>query len=199
MGYVKILGLLAVLVGTLMMSVSAVSATELTSPAGTKFGVGGEIKAESEGAVTLDGSVNVTCQKSIIGGEITNSGGSTSTVSGSIDQLTFTECGNTTVTVINTGSFEFHRIGSNTATVTASGSHTTVLTHSFFLGTTHCIYGLENTDIATLTGSGHSGKTTATLHVHAPIPETPTDGLCGNDAEWTGTYPIPLPDHLIVD
>lgn len=207
MKYAKILGLLAVAAAALMAFVGSASATTLTEGTEkTKVKNGTIIEGKSVGNTVLDGSVNITCEHSTVKGEVTQEGSETTTVKGGISSLTFEKCGTTTITVINGGTLEVHtknKTADNTGTVTSSGAHVTIQTHSFFLGTTHCIYATNNTHIGELTGSDHGPApthTTATLHItSAPIPQTVTDGLCGNDAEWTGTYEITKPDHLYVD
>lgn len=206
MKYVKILGVLAIAAASFMAFAGSASAATLTSPKGVHYT--GTIHAESSGATTLDGTINITCQKSTVHGHVTNPGGThggtTTTVEGNITSLTFTECGNHTVTVVTPGTLTVHSIGGGTGTVTSHGAKVTVLTHSLFLGTRHCIYVTDGTHVGTFTESNHpngtGSHTTATIHIgSAPIEQEATDGLCGNDALWTGTYTVTTPDHLYLD
>lgn len=215
MKYVKMLGLLAVAAAALMAFAGTASATELTNAQGDKLGVGTEIHAESEGATSLTGTITITCQKSTVEGEVTNAGGAGITVSGHVSTLTFTECGNHTVTVKNAGSLEIHtefeetgdpKTSHETAAATGNGTLTstdaevTVLLHSFLLGTVHCIYKTNETDIGTLTGSKNVAGKTATLDINSvSIPRVTTDSACGNHSTWEGSYSVTNPDYLDVD
>lgn len=200
MKYLKTLGLIAAAAAALMGFVGTASAATLTSPVNTVLGVGTVIKATSE-HVELTGSITTTCTHSVLEKRITHQGGDspTKTVTANIEYLDFTNCGPTTITVVNGGSVEVHSIGNNTGTVTSTGLLITKLTHSFFLGTSHCIYKTNNTHLGTLKGTGHSGNTTATLEITAALLQEPTDGLCGSDAEWHADYKVNTPHHLWVD
>lgn len=198
----KLLGLLAVAAAALMAVVGTASATELTSPKGTKLGVGAVVKAESEGGITLDGAVNISCKQAAGEGEITNAGGQTATVNGLPNLVTYQECGNDTVSVISTGSGELHSLGNGTGTLTSSGVEVTVMLHRTVFGfpiTTHCIYVTENTHVGTLKDSSVTGgKATAEIGSSA-IPQVPTDGACGETAELTGNAVVTSPETLYID
>lgn len=198
MRFAKLIMLLAVAALTLMAMAASASATELTSPFGTKLGIGTTIKAESEGWVEFDGSINVTCQKSSIEGEVTSAGGASSTVRGNFTKLSFTECGNHTVTVVKGGSFEVHTEEANLnlrGRLTSSGAEITILTHSIFLGTRHCIITSGFSELGTITFGG-----TATIDVSSfGLFEVETDSLCGAFPDLTGNYKITSPDSLFVD
>jgi len=200
MKYAKMLGLLAIVAAAVMAFAGSASATELTNSAsGTKVAKGDTIHAENESNTVLDGTVNITCKKSTVDGTVSNAGGASATVEGSISSLTFTECGANTVTVSTGGELILHAIGSGNGTLTSSKAKVTVLTHNI-LGTVHCIYTTGATHIGTLTGSNNLGGNTATLHIDsAAIPQESTDFGCGNDAEWTGDYLVDSPMYLSVD
>lgn len=172
--------------------------TTVTSPKGTKLGTGTEIKAESEGAVEFAGTITFSCQKATMEGKISSAGGENATVSAELSKQTFTECGNHTVEVKKPGSLEVHSLENSDGTLTSTGAEITVLTHGIFLGTRHCIYTTEKTDLGTLTGSTTTGNT-ATLDV-GPVAtsQSATDANCGS-AEWGGSYKVTTPDSLYVD
>jgi hypothetical protein len=202
MKYAKMLGLLAVAAAAMMAFAGSASATTLTGSGGTTLGVGTKIHAVNEGTVTLDGGVVITCTESTVEGEVTVAGDATHTAKGTNTTLTFGGC-NHTVTVLTPGTLEVHTEGAtanNNGTLTSSGAKITVITHSFILGTAHCIYETNNTDIGRVTGSGTT-HSTATLDIDsAAIPIVNTDEICGfGTAEWTGSYSVTTPDYLDVD
>jgi hypothetical protein len=200
MKYIKMLGLAAVAAAALMAFVGAstASATQLTGAGGAVLGVGTEIKAENEGKVVLDPPFGaIECSKSSVAGKVTNAGSSSTTVSGGIETLTFTEC-NATVTVLKKGTLEIHTQGAsnnNNGTLTSNGAEVTVQ----FVGT-HCIFTTSNTDLGTVTGSGNT-KSNATLDISATIPRTGgSSGIfCGSTAAWTGAYKVTAPNPLFID
>ncbi|HST68081.1 MAG TPA: hypothetical protein VLI94_00295 [Solirubrobacterales bacterium] len=185
MKYVKMLGLLAVAVTALMAFAGTASAT-VTSPANTKLGKVVATSTNSE----LDGTVDITCAHSEVEAVGVNSSGvaTAGSTTGRVDKLTFTNC-NRTVTVTNRGHIFVHPSG----TVTSTGARVTVQTT--ILGfPVHCIYVTNNTDVGTLT----EGVAPAVMHIgSAPIDQEATSGLCGEDAEWTGTYTVTNPATAI--
>lgn len=197
MKYMKMLGLLVFAAAALTVLTGTASATTLTSPAGTALGVGTEIKAES-GATAFDAIVNSTCQNSTFEGKVTNVGGGTPTqnVSGEISKLTFSECGTTTVTVLNEGgAFDLERIGGGKGTLRWSGLEMTWLTHSLLFGTMHCIYVFQGAHVGTFTGGSPAQHSTNS----APIPIGEEGGFCGATMEWTGVYTFTQPNPLLID
>jgi len=205
MKYAKMLGLLAVAAAALMAFAGSASATTLTitNPPGTKVVAPAHtpIVAHAVGETILDGTVNIKCKKSLVEGETENEGSSSTTVKGPLSKLTFEECGANTVTVVNKGSLEIHTdsaTADGNGTLTSTGAEVTVLTHNI-LGTVHCIYITNETDVGTLDGSTKTGGT-ATLTVDSvPIPRASTDFGCGSTSEWTAHYTITSPDWLDVD
>jgi hypothetical protein len=191
MKYAKMLGLLAVAAAALMAFAGTASATVLTSPSGTTYT--STIKAESEGATSLDGAfTTVTCNKSTVEGKV-ESHGAAVTAGGKISSLTFTEC-NYPTTVKAAGSLEIHGLGSSNGTLTSSGASIEIATS---VGT--CVFTTTNTDVGTLTGSTTTGGN-ATLDIaSAKIPRTGGNFLCGSSGTWTGAYKVTTPATLIVD
>jgi hypothetical protein len=198
MKYVKMLGLLAVAAAALMAFAGSASATEVTSPHGTRYT--GVIKATSEGKTFLTGSfANVECNGSHVEGTITSQG-SAVTASGPVNLLTFTEC-NFPTTVITNGSLIAHTDVPNekgNALLTSKGAE--VLVHTS-VGT--CTFATSNagegTPIGTLTGSTSTGKT-ATFDINSSkIPVIAGGFLCGSSGIWEGSYEVTTPDNLNVD
>ena len=173
------------------------SATELNSISGT-YGTGTTIAASAEGTTVLHPPIgDIECEESKVEGKTTNAGGSSETVKGNIETLTFSKC-NATVTVLKKGTLEVHTRTSEedlNGTLTSSGAEVTVVFVGF-----HCIFSTNSTDLGTVTGSGNTGGN-ATLDIEATIPRTGgSSGIfCGSEAEWTGSYKVSSPSHLDVD
>ncbi|HST69752.1 MAG TPA: hypothetical protein VLI94_08865 [Solirubrobacterales bacterium] len=189
MKYVRTLGLLAVAATALMAFAGTASAT-LTSPPGTKYG--GEIVATSTNT-QLDGTVDITCGHSEIAVQV-----NTGATSGIIRNLTFTNCSRTVTPEYfieipslrrDYGSVSIDSAG------TVRSSWVKVTVQTTILGfPVHCIYKTSITDVGTLT----EGVAPAKMHIgSAPIPQETTSGLCGEDAEWTGTYTVTKPFSAI--
>lgn len=202
MKYMKMFGWLVVVASVLMVFAGIASATELTSPKGTKLEKGAVIEAELEGAVQLDGTIDIQCQKAGGDGEVTNAGGPSDTVTGFAVFGTFSECGKDTVTVLETGTVEIHSLGNGNGTLTSSDAEVTVQVHRTIFGfpiTTHCIYATNHTDIGVVTGTGTTGGKATHDIGSAPIPQIETDGACGESAILTGTLVVTAPEALYVD
>jgi len=229
MKYAKMLGLLAVAAMALMAFASSASATTGTKhiinankeTETVPVAVGDTIHATNVGEAILDGTVNIKCKKSTVSGTVSNAGSATETLSGNISTLTFEECGANTVTVLNKGSLSVHthwkvvidkpgtgeeqktepeccEPADGNGTLTSTGAEVTVLTHNI-LGTVHCEYVTNETDVGTVDGSNNTGKT-ATLTVDStPIPRRSTDFGCGSTSEWTAEYTVSTPDYLAID
>jgi hypothetical protein len=191
MKYAKMLGLLAVAAAAMMAFAATASATTVTAPAGTLYT--STIEASSEGATSLDGTVEVTCQKSTVKGSVASHGAGV-TAKGSISSLTFTECGDDVVQVKNAGSLEVHSIGGGDGTLTSSGAEVTVEADTIF-GDVHCIYTTSNTHIGTVKDGTHATMTIDS----AAIPRTGGSFLCGSSGEWTGAYTVTKPTGLTID
>ena len=198
MKYLKMLGLLAVAAASLMAFAGTASAT-ITNGGGAYDGPLVSSSSNSE----LDGSVDVKCKSSVVEGSVEK--GNTS---GTISNLSFTECGGDTVTPIPiteviSSEPTVHKtyygslaVASN-GTVTSSGAEVTVQLHRSIFGfpiTTHCIYATNNTAVGTLT----EGVNPAVIHLSGTnIPQKPTDSACGESAQWTGTYTVSTPTGAI--
>jgi hypothetical protein len=189
MKYAKMLGLLLIAAAALMAFAGTASA-KLTSASGTEIAAGTVIKAQSEGATSLGGTIKLTCQKSTIEETVSAKGGTSSTVT----SLTFTECGANTVSVSTGGTAAVESSGTSKST----NAEVTALTHNI-LGTVHCIYKTNSTDVGTLTDSSTTGSTARWDIGSAGIPQVATDFGCKDDAVWTGNYKVTTPDFLDVD
>jgi len=199
MKYLKTLGLAALAAMAVMAFVGAgtASATVLENGS-TKLGTGTTIDASLTGSATLtttEGTVLDTCKAGTVKGKITNAGSSTSTVTGAIEELTWTECTEPTVT-LNKGGLEIHHItGTSNGLVTSIPNPDTGAVSEVTINTTifgSCIFTIPNgAGIGTLTGTT-SGF--ATFHINAVA--TRKSGLCPASAIWKGTYlvtePVPL-------
>ena len=193
MKYMKMLGLLAVAAAALMAFAATASATTVTSNGSSYTGT---IEAESEGATTLDGVADITCNNSTVKGSIA-SHGDTVTAEGPIEEekLTFTSC-NQHVTVESEGSLIAHATSNGNGTLTSNGAAVVVVITS--LGLT-CEFTTSNTDIGTLTGSKTTGGH-ATLDIESSaIPRTGGSFFCGSSAKWTGSYTVTAPSSLNLD
>jgi hypothetical protein len=176
------------------------SATTLKSggTAGTNLGKGAVIeaslKAGTSSTLESGGFVEATCTDSTIKGSISNPGGSSATVVGSVStaNLTFTNCIYPT-TVEEGGTLELHNIvGTDNGTLTGKGFRV-----QFHLPSGTCTYGAgEGVDLGRLMGAtdltGH-----ATMEINATIPRV--EGVfCPSDTLWTATYTVTNQTGLIV-
>jgi hypothetical protein len=194
MKYLKILGFAAIAAAALMAFAGTASATELTSPEGTRVKTGSTIHAVAEGHAVLDPPFGkIECNSTVEGTTENETGAS---ITGSISVLNFTNCTNgAVVSVIKKGTLSISSLGNGNGSLTSNGAEVTVE----LLGT-HCIFSTSNTPIGTLTGSKTTGKT-ATLDIEAKIKRTGgrSGAFCGSESQWTGSYEVTKPDPLFVD
>ncbi|HST69751.1 MAG TPA: hypothetical protein VLI94_08860 [Solirubrobacterales bacterium] len=185
MNYLKMLGLVAV------------AATALTAFAGTASAAvtTGLPVAEIEATSTnfgADGTVNITCAHSHFKLTMVENTANHPHKAGStfatVTTWVWVSCSRT-MTTTATGTMSIASDG----TVRSIGARFTVQTT--ILGfPVHCIYKTENTVVGKLT----EGVAPAKMHIgSAPIPQEATSGLCGEDAEWTGTYTVTSPTTAI--
>jgi hypothetical protein len=206
MKYVKMLSLAAMAATALMAFVgaSSASATVLTDKNGAVLPAGTVITStlEEPPAVLTGGFKNIECNKSSVGGKITNAGSATETVKGTIETLTFEEC-NCEVVVVSKGTLEVHTenngtVNNGNGTLTSSGAKVTVNCSTIF-GNVHCIYTTNNTHLGTLTGSKNLNGKTATMDITAKIPQEETNFLCAEESVWHAKYVVTNPDYVDVD
>jgi hypothetical protein len=187
--------LLATAIASLWLASVSASASVLATAGGEVFT--GTIKAESEGFVTLDGSLVVSCKSTLEAA--VESHGSEVPVEGKLSSLSFSECANNrTVTVLEPGSLELAATSEGNGTVKSSGTEITVLAHLPFSITTHCIFYTEETDLGAFTGSVTT-LDAATIDIEqSPIARKSTDFGCGSTSELTGSYSVTSPSALVV-
>jgi hypothetical protein len=200
MKYLKMLGLAVVAIAALSaFAAGSASATELCSKnespcgAGNKYGVGTEIKSSLKAGkiATLTGTFAVECEESAIEGKVENEGGAAATVSGKISKMTFTKCGNCTVTVNKNPTLEAHSTGGGNGSITAIGFEVSITC----LGVT-CKYG-GNIEANVTAAGGNPAVITATK---AAIPVTGGAGefFCGKKGEWDAEYEVTTPKPMFV-
>jgi hypothetical protein len=136
--------------------------------------------------------VNIRCASSVTAA--IESHGLGVTAAGLVSNLTFNNCTDEwVVDVTNSGSLEFHSIGSGDGTITSSGMAITATRAGL-----SCLYRTEHTDIGTLTDSGSIYKEgpfeiyfAATVDIAANLPRVGGSFLCGGStASWTGSYGV---------
>jgi hypothetical protein len=204
MKYVKMLALAAVAAGALMAFLGAgtASATVICSttadpcPAGQAWPNTSPIDfsiPSGSSAILKDTSGNELdkCSGSTVNGEITNTGSATETVTGTIKELTWTNCLFPTKTVSTDNKLKVHKIaGTSNGTVT-SDTQIEVTINTILFGS--CIYGVPSTtDVGTITeGSG----TGATFHANAIASRFGSNFACPSTSRWTGTYVLTSPSE----
>jgi hypothetical protein len=211
----KLLGAVAVVGTGLMALVGAgcVSATVLCKepgvggganptgtvcPANQAYPSKTSVHAVNKGTVKLDTNYKtIECTGSTVGGETSNEGSSTETVTGPEGTLTFTGCNCPTVKVIKAGTLEVHWIsGTHNGTLTSSGARVTTICKAPVFGfNVHCNYVTVNTHIGTVVGGNPAVLTTSE---NIPVEEAESDGLCPDTADFTATYEITTPTPLYV-
>jgi hypothetical protein len=199
MKYVKILSLAAVAAMALMaFAASSASATALYNGA-TKLGVGSTIdfslKSGTKALLTETGGESLDeCSTSTVKGSITNAGGATSTVSGSISELTWGTCTFPTTTTVK-GGLEIHWITATEGTVT-SNAEIGVTINTIFFGS--CVYGVAaNTDLGKLTTFA-AGR--AVFHANAVAKRlSGSQAVCPETSNWKATYESTTPENLRVE
>ena len=167
----------------------------LTSPAKTQVSPGTNLHVANEGNIVLDGTINITCKSSTAAGKVV---AGTNVGIWILSTLTFTECGNNTVTVVNAGTVELQATTGGNGTMKSTGAEVTVLTHNI-LGTVHCIYYSEGTELGVFKGSVNTGGTAKWELGSVSIPRKATDFGCGSTSELTALYKFTSPDYLDID
>jgi hypothetical protein len=158
----------------------------------TSYEKGASLSAFLTGSTTLSttgGTLLDTCTLGMSEGTTSSAGGSSETVSESIEELTWESCTNTTDTVSN-GELEIHSIsGTNNGTVTGKNISVTVNTA---FGS--CTYGTGTAiDLGTLVGGSP-----AMLEVNTILSKTAGGLLCPSEAEWAASYALTSPEPLYV-
>ena len=198
MKYAKMLALAAVVAGAFMAFIGAgtASATVLcsttieTCPTAQKWGnvaLDFSIPSGSSAKLTqTNGEALDTCTTSTVKGKITNTGSSTETVSGPVEELTWGGCTFPTKTLTN-GSLEVHNIaGTSDGTVTvAEGTLFEVTINTVFFGS--CPYViLAGEDMGTLK-EGKPGTWALNAVAHG------TSIVCPSTALLSANYTLTTP------
>ncbi|MGN6276465.1 MAG: hypothetical protein ACTHNP_11150, partial [Solirubrobacterales bacterium] len=151
-------------------------------PAGTVI----EFSSTTEAVDNFDGGPTLdTCIGSRIKAKTANTGSSTETVKGPIEELDWGNCTNKTTTIVN-GEFETHWIpGTDNATVTIIGTQWTIST---IFGS--CVYTAS--DIGTLVGGNP-----ATIEIKEQSIKL-VSGPCPSETKWTESFAVTSPKPLFV-
>lgn len=212
MTYVKLLSVGAVATMTFMAFIGASSAsatvfckTQLTSgcgAAGWDYGSGTTINMSLEESSVFEATKQevvippvATCARGTMRLSTTSTGGSSETVGGTFEELSWSECSGQ-ISVLSTGSLELHWIsGSDNATVTGKGTEVT-LKGGMLFGT--CVYGTTaaGTHLGTLTGGNP-----ATFKIEAVVPlikDESVFGICQPHVLWTAAYSVTAPTPFYV-
>jgi hypothetical protein len=204
MKYLKMLALAAVAAGALMAFIGAgtASATVLCSttvspcPEAQRWPVntvldfsipaGASAKlTDTSGETTID-----TCTGSTVKGPITNAGSSTATVTGTVEELTWTSCSFPTTTVVK-NKLEVHQIaGTSNGTVTADGEFEVTINTVIF---GKCIYKVRSGQSLGDVTEGNPPIFHANAIAEKTTTETDTCPVGPATALWTGTYTLTSP------
>lgn len=194
MKHLKMLGLAAIAALGLMAFLGAgtASATTLaTNSAGTiKYAAGTEIHSTLKTGTsalleTTGGSTIATCTGSTVKGKTSNETGTS--VSGSIETLTWTGCSQTTDNV-TLGSLSITKSTGDSGTVAGSGTEVTLGVFGV-----SCTYGTgASTTLGTITGGA-----APVLAINAVLSRTAGDEfLCPKSGRWTAEYVVTSPHEL---
>ncbi|MDQ3725860.1 MAG: hypothetical protein M3335_08250 [Actinomycetota bacterium] len=201
MKYIKMLGLAAVAAMALMAFAGTASATELyklqTGAGPATLGKGTVIETSMTGSSKTEASGEVleTCTGGTMKFKVSNVGSATATVSGSLEELTWSGCTRPTAT-ISLGSLEIHHIaGTTNGTVTGRATEWTI---NGIFGTS-CAYGFgAGTNLGTLQGAT-APHSHATLAINAVIPRVAGGFLCPSTVVWNTNYTTTAPTGLVVE
>jgi len=198
MKYAKILALAATATGALMLiiGVGTASATVLCSttgdpcPAGQDWPVGTVIDfsaTKNAGLSDTAGQELFKCSTSTIKERITNTGGSTATMTSNVEEWTWGGC-NLPLKTVKVAALEVHKIpGTSGGTVTSDGTFEFTYNMGVFGS---CIYGITaGADIGTLV-EGNPAK----FHLNAVVEKLSGSNLaCPLSDKLTGEYTVTSP------
>jgi len=190
MKYLKILGLAAMALATLMAMAGTASATTITSPKGTTYT--STVRAENSGTVTLTsvfgGFGAISCNKSVAEGKV-EVHGVARTVAGLLSTLTFSEC-TKPVTVIDPGLLELHYLNAKEGTLTSKSAEVEV--HETAFGTCTFTTSETGSDLGTVTTTEATGGA-ARVDIKAAI-----GSACGTGT-FHGAYKVVTPNSFYLD
>jgi hypothetical protein len=207
MKYLKMLGVAAIAaLGLMAFGAGSASATELcstnTSPCtGTKYNSGtavtSQLKSGTQATLTTN-ITNVHCKKSTVAGSTTSSGGKGLAVTGTITNLTFTECATTggtacTVTTLNkpyAASIVATGGGNGTLQVTSGGSGNpgATVVCGFLI---NCTFSTASAVLGVTGGNPAIAKANG-------IALARQGGLCPSQSLWDAEYEATSPKPLFV-
>jgi hypothetical protein len=188
----QLLGLAALAILVLALCGGTASATVLckinTTPCISPVSAGTKVEMSLSGVSTMKALGTDECSGSPLVWKVENAGGSTSTVSGKVENLEFTGCSCTTK-VLKAGEAEVHWVsGTMNGTLTSKNAEVTTNCSGI-----DCVYGTgSGTSIGTLTG-GEVAK----LDVSATLAKI-SGVFCTSTATWTATYQVNGPKPLYV-
>ena len=197
MKHVKMLGLAtAALALTAIIVACSASATVLCStaadpcPVGQNWPVGTALDLSATKDIVMVGTNGEEldkCSTSTIKGKLTNAGNSTSTLTASIEELTWGSCTFPTKT-LTMGALEIHKIaGTSNGTVTADGAFEWT-TNTVFFGS--CLYGFTaGKDIGTITEGNPAAITINTVVEKF----SGSNFACPETLKMAGTYTLTSP------
>lgn len=202
MKHLKTLGYAAITACVLMAFPGAGTASATTLDCGASMCAAETVIHATGTNVTLHAAIgDITCTGSTVLAKTTNTGGSTETINGHVEILTWSGCNTEAIETLFGGELIIHTDANDTGGTSGNGTLTSVgaAWTVKFLGL-HCIFGTNNvTDMGTITGSTATGGK-AVWMVEARIERIGgRSGIfCGGTSELTGTYSIDNPMSLNV-
>jgi hypothetical protein len=134
----------------------------------------------------------LNCAEGSIKGEVTNAGGEGTNVTGTFSNVSFSNCGSNTVTVLKPGTFKIKSPSGGNGTLVWEGFEITVI-----IAGAHCIYGgwLETTAL-----SLEGGEMASLVNSNTTILRTGgmSGIICGGTMTWTAEYTVTAPEPLYV-
>jgi hypothetical protein len=152
----------------------------------------------SASLVSTAGETLDQCTTSTIKGKVTNAGSSTTTTTGTVEEMTFGNCTFPTK-MITLGKLELHHVtGTTSGTLTADAEFAGTINTVFFGS---CIYGVKvGTDIGLLTSGKSTGevKDDPILHTNAIVVKMAGSAFaCPETTRWTSTYVVTEPTGVV--
>jgi hypothetical protein len=175
-----------------MAFAGSASAATFTAPAGTAYtGALSSSLETGSSALLKAGFANITCTSSTVAGKVTTN--NESEASGSIETVSFSNCGEATVTTLNSkGTL---KIVKGTHAVSGTGVEVTVSQFG-----TSCVYGFgAGTALGGMTNTVVGGVDKITLDVGANLPKVSGGFLCASPASWTAGFIVTSPSTSFVD
>jgi hypothetical protein len=184
----KILGLLATVVLSLMASAGSASAATFTAPAGTEYTGSVDLSLRAGFFSRLKAAFTTAdCNSMTVQGKISTN--NDTEASGSISGWSFTGCESSTVDTLNsTGTLTILKADTK---IRLTGTETTVSA----MGTS-CVYGGGS---GTILGSATNTASGVEVDVVTELPKISGGFLCGSSAEWTAKLIFTSPSKSVID